>query len=290
MRFGAVDIGTNSCRLLIVERDAGTGWKTLHNELDTTRIGEGLNDSGSISPDAMTRTLFTLRRFQAIMQDYGVGRYRAIATSAVRESANGAEFVLRAWQESGMKVDIVTGAEEALLSYGGVTRGLQLEPLPLVVDLGGGSTEFICPEANVLLSLPVGAVRATEADMYAGQIDALLAPLKMIKEQVLGRPLVLVGGTATTLVAMKLGLAEYDAERVHGQVLKRLEIGDLYNMLERMPLTLRRRLPGLQPERADIINKGALIMLMIVVALDKPEVVVSESELLQGLIMSLADR
>lgn len=287
MRYGAVDIGTNSCRLLIAQADAEQGLHPLHKELDTTRIGEGVNHSGLISAEAMHRTLLTLSRFQEKMQEYGVEKYRAIATSAVREAHNGDEFVLRAREQSMMKVDIINGETEAGLSYLGVKQGLKLERSPLVVDLGGGSTEFICPEENLLLSLALGAVRATEADMYAAQIGQLLAPLGKIKERFVNRPLVLVGGTATTLVSVKLGLEEYNAELVHGAALSRSEIGDLYNLLERMPLALRRRLPGLQPERADIINKGALIVLMIVEVLGKKEIIVSESDLLQGIIWSL---
>jgi len=287
MRYGAVDIGTNSCRLLIAQADSEQGLDPLHKEMDTTRIGEGVNHSGLISKEAMERTILTLRRFLEKMHEYQVEKYQAIATSAVREALNGDEFVHLAWEKSKLKVDTVKGEEEAGLSYLGVKQGLKLERCPLVVDLGGGSTEFICPEEKLLLSLPLGAVRSTEADMYAAQIGELLAPLGKIKERLVNRPMVLVGGTASTLVAVKLGLEEYKTELVHGAVLNRTEIGDLYNLLERMPLSLRRRLPGLQPERADIINKGALIILMIMEVLEKKEITVSESDLLQGIIWSL---
>jgi exopolyphosphatase/guanosine-5'-triphosphate,3'-diphosphate pyrophosphatase len=287
MRYGAVDIGTNSCRLLIAEADAEQGLNPLHKEMDITRIGEGVSQSGLISAEAMHRTLLTLSRFQEKMQEHGVEKYRAIATSAVREARNGDEFVLRAWEQSMMKVDIVNGEAEAGLSYMGVKQSLKLERSPLVVDLGGGSTEFICPEENLLLSIALGAVRATEANMYAAQIGQLLIPLGKIKERFENHPLVLVGGTATTLVSLKLGLEGYNAELVHGAILSRPEIGDLYNLLARMPLALRRRLPGLQSERADIINQGALIVLIIMEVLGKKEIIVSESDLLQGIIWSL---
>lgn len=290
MRYAAVDIGTNSCRLLIAEADAEKGLSSLHKELDTTRVGEGVNQSGLINPDAMERTLLTLSRFWETMQDFRVEKYRAIATSAVREAHNGAEFIRRVRERSRVEVDIVDGQEEAGLSYLGVKQDLKLPRAPLVVDLGGGSTEFICPEEKLLLSIHLGAVRATEADMYAAQMEELLDPLGKFKEQLLYRPLVLVGGTASTLVAVKLGLEKYNAELIHGQILSRTEIGDLYNLLEKMPLALRRRLPGLQPERADIINKGALIVLMIMEVLGKKEITVSESDLLQGIIWSLISK
>lgn len=288
MRYGAIDIGTNSCRLLIAEVNAENELNLLYKELETTRMGEGISQSNLLKEEAIERTLLCLNRFREKMQHYNVDKYRAIATSAVREAGNGAQFVGQARYRSQVEVDIVGGEEEARLSYLGVKRGLKLTMSPLVVDLGGGSTEFICPDEDMLISVPLGAVRATEADMYAVQISQVLTPIARVKERFKNRPLVMVGGTATTLVAVKKGLDEYNADLVHGEILSRTEIGDLYNLMERMPLSLRRRMPGLQPERADIINKGALIMLMIVDALGKSEVVVSESELLQGVVWSLA--
>jgi len=159
----------------------------------------------------------------------------------------------------------------------------------LVVDLGGGSTEFLCPDQDLLLSIPIGAVRAAEADMGASQIIERLSPLTQFKQQLENKPLVMVGGTATSLVAIKKGMIQYNAESVHGEVLSRGEIGDLYNLLERMPLALRRRLPGLQPERADIIHKGALIILLIIEILGHKEIIVSETDLLEGIIWSMID-
>jgi len=288
MRYGAIDIGTNSCRLLIAEVNAENEFNLLYKELETTRMGEGISQSNLLKEEAIERTLLCLNRFREKMQHYNVDKYRAIATSAVREAGNGAQFVGQARYLSQVEVNIVGGEEEARLSYLGVKRGLKLTMSPLVVDLGGGSTEFICPDEDMLISVPLGAVRATEADMYAVQISQVLTPIARVKERFKNRPLVMVGGTATTLVAVKKGLDEYNADLVHGEILSRTEIGDLYNLMERMPLSLRRRMPGLQPERADIINKGALIMLMIVDALGKSEVVVSESELLQGVVWSLA--
>jgi len=288
-KYAAVDVGTNSCRLLIAEIDSGNGLIRLYKALESTRVGQGVSKSGLITAEAMDRTLLCLGRFREKMRELGVEKYRAIATSAVREAANGIEFVRRAKDESQIDVDIIDGEEEAALSYQGVIRGLSLPRSPLVVDLGGGSTEFMCPEENLQLSIPLGAVRATEDDMYAGLIKDKLAPLADIKERFKDRPLVLVGGTASTLVAVKLSLDPYDSDVVHGKILTRSEVADIYNLLARMPLPLLKRLPGVQAERADIITKGALIMLMIVDALNKAEVVVSESELLQGIIWSLIE-
>ncbi|MDD4801339.1 MAG: Ppx/GppA phosphatase family protein [Syntrophomonas sp.] len=287
MRLAAIDIGTNSCRLLIADTDTKNSFITLCKELDTTRIGEGTIKSGFISNEAMSRTLNTLRQYQQKMQEYKVEKYQAIATSAVREADNKDEFVHRVWEDSNLRVKIVNGEEEARLSYLGVKKGLKMEPEPVVADIGGGSTEFIYPPEDLLISFPIGAVRATEADMLALQIAKVITSLARFKNQLQEHPLVLVGGTASTLAAMKLGMDEYNAELVHGTALTRSEVGDLYNLLERMPLSLRRRLPGLQPERADIINKGVLIVLVIMELMDRNEVTISETELLHGIIWSL---
>lgn len=288
MRYGAVDIGTNSCRLLIAEIN-GNKLNTVCRRLKTTRLGEGITQSGLIKEEAMERTLQCLSRFKDVLQEYEVGSYRSIATSAVREAKNGKDFVYQVSTQTGMAVDIVNGIEEARLSYKGVMMGLELASPPLVVDLGGGSTEFICPDQDVLLSIPVGAVRAAEADMTASSVMEQLSPLRRFKDRVTNHRLVIVGGTATSLVAIKKGLIEYDPEFVHGVVLSRGEIGDLFNLLDAMPLKLRRRLPGLQPQRADIIPKGALIMLIIMEILGKNEVTVSETDLLEGIIWSLTE-
>jgi len=289
MYYGAVDIGTNSCRLLIAQINADNKPITVYKALETTRMGEGINQSRLLTKEAIERTLLCLSHFRDKMQEYRIEKYRTVATSAVREAKNSDDFIYRVRAQSGIKVEIVNGDEEARLSYDGVVKGLELLESPLVVDLGGGSTEFICPDQNLLLSVPIGAVKAAEADMTASQIIELLNPLMEFKKQLRNHPLVIVGGTATSLVAIKKGLIEYDSEKVHGQKLSRGEIGDLYNLLERMPLALRRRLPGLQPERADIINKGALIILVIIEILGHKEIIVSEADLLAGIIWSLLD-
>lgn len=289
MYYGAVDIGTNSCRLLIAQINDDNKPITAYKALETTRMGEGMNQSRFLNKEAIDRTLLCLSHFREKLQEYRIDKYRTIATSAIREAENRDDFIYRVRAQTGIKVDVVNGEEEASLSYEGVVKGLDLPNPPLVVDLGGGSTEFICPDQTLLLSVPIGAVKATEADMTASQIIELLKPLAEYKQQLRNHPLVIVGGTATSLVAIQKGLIEYDAEKVHGEILNRGAIGDLYNLLERMPLALRRRLPGLQPERADIINKGALIILVIMEILGHKEMIVSETDLLEGIIWSLVE-
>ena len=283
MRYAAIDIGSNSCRLLIAERKDNQ-LNPLYGQLETTRIAAGLNHSGKISEEALERSLLCLEDFRKTIASYGVSKYRAIATSAVREASNGKHFINLVDQRCHLKVEVISGEEEARLSYLGVAKGLHLNHPPLVVDLGGGSTEFICNEQDFIISIPLGAVRATELEMSAQEIARRLTAVGKIADKFQNFPLVLVGGTASSLVAIKLGMEIFDSRLVHGHILKRQDLADIYQMLVMTPLSLRKRMPGLQPERADIISQGALIILMIVDLLQKKEIIVSETDLLQGMI------
>ncbi|WP_054695106.1 Ppx/GppA phosphatase family protein [Syntrophomonas palmitatica] len=178
-----------------------------------------------------------------------------VATSAVREAGNRDEFVEEAWRECRFNVRVIDGNEEAALSYLGVKKGLSLIASPLVVDLGGGSTEFMLENAGGVfaLSLPLGAVRATETRMNSDAIRRALAVLNQHKAEWADNPLVFVGGTAATLAAVKLKLREYRSELVHGQMLSCQDVNEIYNKLNSLTLPERRLIPGLQPERADII-------------------------------------
>ncbi len=285
MKYGAIDIGTNSCRLLIAELE-GELLTPVYSELQTTRIGEGLHHSGIISEVSMERNLLCLSKFRNTLQAYGVNNYRAIATSAVREAGNGQEFAKLAAEQSQIAVDIVSGEEEARLSYLGVEKGLNLGHPPLVADLGGGSIEFICNEQEFVLSIPLGAVRATELNMSVEEISQRLDRLEGMANNFREHPLVFVGGSASSLAAIQLGLETFESSQVHGQRLSQEDLAELHQLLEKTPLNLRRRIPGLQPERADIIVQGALIILMTLHKLGKAEMIVSESDLLQGIIWS----
>ncbi len=287
MRYAAIDIGTYSCRLLIAEINKDR-LILVHQEIETTRLGQQMSAGGHIGGMAMANTCRALYNFRYRMGEYGVSSYRVIATDAVRQAVNREEFITLAEQECRCLVEVISGEEEACLSYLGVKRGLELKQAPLVVDLGGGSTEFIKENGErFIISLPVGAVKAMK--MSTVEIAKIISPISKNKESFTNNPLVFVGGTATTLVAIKKSLETYRPDLVHGQVLTRREVADIYNMLEMMPLNLRKRLPGLQPERADIIPKGTLIVLLIMEFLGKNEIIVSESDLLEGIIWKMRD-
>lgn len=287
MKLGAIDIGSNSCRLLIADV-AGDSITPLWRDLDTTRMGEGVDAAHILSMDAVKRTIKCLKRFKEIMRSFDVKAYRIIATSAVREAENRMDFVEKVKEECGLQVDIISGEEEACLSYEGVKKGLKLYADPLVVDLGGGSTEFIWQgKKSLLVSLPVGAVRATEAAMDSEQIESLLAPLEEWKASAGSSPLVFVGGTATSMVAIKLALREYDSKLVHGQKLSRDDVTALYTGLSSLSREDLRKVHGLQEKRADIIVKGVLIALLIMRKFESWEMTVSESDLLDAVIWQL---
>lgn len=287
MIFAAIDMGTNSCRLLISRYNDGKP-ETILRQIRTNRLGEGMGISGMINEQTMEITAQCLITYKQIMQDHKVDAFHVVATSAVREAKNQAEFISFLRKVCGMEPEVISGQREAELSYAGAINEWEGEKKPFLIDLGGGSTEIIWHTDKAgFISLPLGAVRATEADMSAADIADLIASLGNIKEELSDYPLVMVGGTATTLVAVKLALEVYDPEKVHGKKLSRGEIGDIYNMLASMPLRLRRRMPGLQPERADIIVKGVLIILLLMDYLNKNEITVSEKDILDGIIKEL---
>jgi len=285
MLYAAIDVGTNSCRLLIAEPE-GAGLKPFCRDIRTTRIGQGAAASGVLSPLAVERTLECLKEFKTTIDGCQAVLAGAVATSAVREAANRGDFIDRAAIECGVQVQVIDGEEEAALSYLGVKRGLRLRKPPLVADLGGGSTEFMLEDQEGIraVSLPLGAVRATEARMEVAAIKHLLSALDGYKEKWAKRPLVFVGGTATTLAAIKLELSPYRPELVHGQALSYQEVSEIHRKLSGMTLEERQNLPGLQAERADIICAGALIIKMIMETLNCHHITVSESDILDGLI------
>ncbi|MBO8159759.1 Ppx/GppA phosphatase family protein [Thermosyntropha sp.] len=287
MRCAAIDLGTNSCRLLIAEIKDGKLFSVLR-DLQTTRLGENLIQTGKISKAAIDRTCVALNSFKKAIEDNNVASYRAIATSAVREAENQKEFIDTVLNKCGIKVEVITGEKEAFLSYLGVEKGLKLQNKPMVVDLGGGSTEFILGK-DFMISLPLGAVRATEADMNRKEMRDILKPLIDSGINFKPHPLVCVGGTATTLVAIKLKLKEYSYSLVHGQLLTYEDIAEIYELLASLPLEERKKLPGLQPARADIIPKGVLAVLVIMEILNKDKIVVSESDLMEGIIWEMAN-
>lgn len=290
MRLASIDIGTNSTRLLLAVVK-GEKVTTVKTDLVTTRLGQGIND-GRLLPEAMERTISAMAQFLQQIRAFGANGMIAAATSAVRDAANGQDFLKLAKEKTGLDVAVLSGEAEAAASYQGVLAGLPVSSdTTMVLDIGGGSTELVWPEQQNLqyTSSPVGAVRMTEGGHSDQEIESLLAgTLQRIKQQPAGSSLVAVGGTATTLAAMSLELEHYQPERVHGHFLSWQEIERLFLVLVAAGPEGRKKIKGLQPQRADIILAGVRIVRILLRGLNLQGMTVSETDILHGLVLKLA--
>ncbi len=291
LKIAAIDIGTNSCRLLIADINKNQQLIPLQRDLMQTRLGQGLSANGSINDEAVKRTIACLSRFTDIINQHKVTALRAVATSAVREANNREIFLQTMLQYFPSPIDIIDGEQEALLTYQGVKRGLNIAQHPVVIDLGGGSTEIILDnKAAYIKSLPLGAVRATESHMSIRDMKKILKEGMGDISKLIEHPLVFVGGTATSLAAIKMEMRTYRPELIHGQVMSIGEVNRLCDSLFQTSLEQRKRIPGLQPERADILPQGVRIISLIMSCLEAEEMIVSESDLLEGVIWNLFER
>ena len=300
MNVAAVDIGTNSVRVLITDENG----RELERSMRITRLGQGVEVNGALHPDAVTRTVEVLSLYGAQIASLGVKRARAVATSAARDASNREAFFDAVERALGVRPELLSGEKEAELSFRGATAGLSSEDGPfMVVDLGGGSTEFVLggtrPEA--IISLQMGCVRATERHLRADpptreEVDACVADVRnelaSVREVIdVRRAKLVIGlaGTVTALSAMQLGLDRYDASRTHHSILRRAEVDTLSARLCATTVDERRKLL-VEPERADVIAGGAVVLRTILHELDINELLVSEHDILDGLAESQRTR
>lgn len=282
---GVIDIGTNSARLLIGRVYSGDRLEVVRTALETTRLGENLA-GGRLLERAMDRTIKCLQAYRKLLESAGTDEVVVAATAAVREAGNRERFLELVKEMTGLSVRVLSGREEAVYGYLGVISGLGVDPgETVVVDVGGGSTEFVWTQAGspVFRSLPLGAVRMTEQEYTDAQMAAIIGTAAEEAAGLRHGRLVGVGGTVTTLAAMARQLAVYDPERVHGFRLGREEVDRILGRIEAVGVEERSRIPGLQPERADIIVTGARIVRLVMRVLDVTEMTVSEADILHGL-------
>jgi exopolyphosphatase / guanosine-5'-triphosphate,3'-diphosphate pyrophosphatase len=298
----ALDCGTNSTRLLVAEPAGGA----LAREMRITRLGQGVDARHRLDPDAIERTLAALREFRVIMDDEGVGRARLVATSAVRDAANGADFLRAAADVTGVEAELLSGREEGRLSYAGATSGLPAGEGPLlVVDIGGGSTELVTAAGGEVqsVSMDIGCVRLTERylpgdpptpEQVKGAVTAIGAALDWAEGELpdLRRlqgdaRLVGLAGTVSTLAALELGLVEYDRERIHHSVLTRAMVGRWCDTLGAETVAQRAAWPAMPDGRQDVIFGGALVLREVMDRFELDECIVSEADILDGLVMSI---
>jgi len=292
-RVAAIDCGTNSVRLLIVD-----GTAELHREMRIVRLGEGVDRTGVLAPAALERTRAALMDYAATCRELMVERIRMVATSATRDAGNRAEFVAMVQQVLGVEPEVVTGEEEAALSFAGATRDLDCHVGPfLVVDIGGGSTEFVLgtTEVDAARSVDIGCVRLTERHLLddpptAAQIasaeadvDAALALVRAVVPVERARTVVCLAGSSTTVAAVALELPSYDSGAIHGARLPAPVVRQACDRLLAMTRAERAALPVMHPGRVDVIGAGALVLRTVVDRLDLSEITISEADILDGI-------
>ncbi|MDN5344254.1 MAG: exopolyphosphatase / guanosine-5-triphosphate,3-diphosphate pyrophosphatase [Clostridia bacterium] len=289
--YAALDIGSNSVRLLVGEV-RGNLVQPLRAELRSTRLLEGVRD-GWLQAEAVERTVTAVVELAAMARSYQPAAIASIATSAAREARNPELLRGSVTRRTGLDLTIISGQEEARLAYRGALAGLR-EPArdPLVIDIGGGSTELSWQEGGELqlASVQVGAVRATAAAWPEASIKDMLAPALARARQAHPGRIIGTGGTITTVAALELGLVSYQPELVHGTRLSLEQIQSWHRRLAAMNLAERKGLPGLQPERADIIVAGITILEVVLAGLAARGLLVSEADLLWGLLLEQAGR
>ena len=297
----AIDCGTNSTRLLVSDGAA----RPVDRRMQITRLGGNVDATRRLDDAAIERTVAVLAGYRRVIEHHRVERVRMVATSAVRDAANGADFLDAAEAAVGVRPELLDGAEEGRLSFRGATAWLDPDDGPfLVVDIGGGSTEFVVGTAEPVgvISVDVGCVRLTERYLrhdppspveLSQAISVVHAHLDDVKREVpaVKEAAVLVGlaGTVTTMAAVEIGLQEYDPERTHHFVLTRAAAEDVFRTLATEARADRVHNPGLEEARADVIVGGAAILVTIMRHFDFGSCLVSEADILDGLVLSVLD-
>jgi exopolyphosphatase/guanosine-5'-triphosphate,3'-diphosphate pyrophosphatase len=300
----AIDCGTNSIRLLIAESDGHGGLVDLDRRTEIVRLGQGVDATGEFHPDALRRTFAVVDQYAELIRAAGVTSeaIHFVATSAARDARNRDEFFAGIEELVGVRPDVISGDEEARLSFAGALSRIRptAEPV-LVMDVGGGSTELIVGSAagqvTSAISLDIGSVRLTERFLGAGpptpaaleaargHVDGLLDTSGVDFASV--GTWVGVAGTATTLAGVHLQLEAYDRARVHGSTISLPKLDDLATLLSRMTVDQIKALPSMHPGRADVVTAGALIATRVAARLHVADLIVSESDILDGIALQL---
>ena len=281
MRVAAVDLGTNTTRLLVADVDEER-FDELHRETHITRLGEGVDQRGRLLPVPIARVRNVLSDYRRTAERLGAERTLLVATSAVRDAENGEAFLGEIEWSYGFATQLLSGDEEAAM----MRRGLgPVEPGTLVVDIGGGSTELVLDDFHI--SLPLGSVRFTER--HGEDIAASEAAARELLPTLEPKRAIGVAGTITTLAALDLGLPEYDRKRVHGHLLTRDGAQAQLERLAALPLEERKLVPALEPDRAPVIVAGAAILVAILDRYGLAGIETSERGLLQGAALAAAE-
>ena len=302
MRVGVIDCGTNSIRLLIADIE-GTTFREVTRQMQVVRLGQGVDETNQFHPDALERTFAAVDLYAAELARRGVEKIRFCATSATRDATNRNIFIDGVKERLGIEPEVISGDEEARLSFAGATREFNRTDGPfLVVDIGGGSTEFVLGTDTVesAISVNIGCVRMTERHFHndpptadeitiarsdiQNAIDIASASVD-IKS---AKTLVCVAGTATTVAAAALNLLEYDRHAIHLSRISADQVHEVSNNFLTMTRDERAALGYMHPGRVDVITAGSLVLSKIVKATGAKEFVASENDILDGMAWSLA--
>lgn len=302
----AVDCGTNSIRLLVAEVLPDGSLNELHRQMEIVRLGEGVDQTGEFSIDAIERTVRAAASYSDIAGKFGAMKLRFAATSATRDAKNRHLFTIPIEEIFGIKPEVITGSEEAALSFIGATKSLvQLgkisKSLYLVIDIGGGSTEFVLgvTEPTQSISVDIGCVRmserhslqevVTDQQLAAAQLDiqAAIAKAAAVVDLKKAKSIIGVAGTVTTVAAIALGHTEYRSDLLHGAIISAKQVSEVAAQLRSMSREQKAAIPAMHPGRVDVIAAGALVLDLIMQEVKLPELVVSEHDILDGLALSL---
>ncbi len=301
-RVAAVDIGTNTTRLLVADVSSSGGRTHVerrHHRSIVTRLGQGVDASGELHPEAIDRTVATLAAYRGEIETWGCQRLRAVATSATRDAANRESFLDGAGAALGIRPEVIDGAAEAALSFAGATSVVASPPPYLVIDPGGGSTEFVFGTTTVerVVSVDIGSVRLTERrlprnpatpqDLAAARhhVDELLA--RDISEPFAAASTVGVGGTYTALAAIRLDLGAFDDGVVHGSRLVTADLHELADEIATMTLEQIESIPSLDPARAPVLLGGAVVAERALRHVGGDSITISIRDILDGIALSL---
>ncbi len=299
MRVAAIDCGTNSIRLLVADVE-GERLTDVSRRMEIVRLGEGVDRTGRLAPAAIERTRVVLADFTAELRAAGAQRVRMVATRASRDAETAADFRAMVEATLGSPPEVITGDEEARLSFTGAVRDLETAGPYLVVDIGGGSTEFVTGSSDVehAISVDIGCVRMTERHLPGDppgpdQVAAARADIEAQVDRALaavgsGGTLVGLAGSVTTVAALALGLERYDPERIHQARISRDEVAKVTDDLLAATREQRLAMPVMHPGRADVIGAGALILRVIMERAGGGSVIASEHDILDGIAYSIA--
>jgi exopolyphosphatase/guanosine-5'-triphosphate,3'-diphosphate pyrophosphatase len=298
-RVAIIDVGTNSIKYFLGELGADGTLVTVADQNDMARLGEGLRDTGLISEDAMTRNALATTRFVSHARANGATRIRCVGTMGLRTAKNSLAFLRRVKNESSIVLTVISGEEEARLSYMAVLSGLGAEGEVIMFDTGGGSTEFVFGDGPIVkkrFSLDIGAIRFTEKyfstePIPAENVQAALAQIsdELMRGGVNGAPLQVVGigGTVTSMGAVMHKMTEYNPNIIQGSKLTRSEVLAQIDQYASCTLQERIKIPGLQPKRAEVILAGACILRSIMERLNTETITISDRGLRHGMAYEL---